>query len=111
MHLNVTVSLAFLAAVALSTTAHAAEGVTLVDLEDGDIACYVVLQTPKGEQSLMGDFELCRGGRHDATRLIGRRVIYTTKKEKVLAQSCEGGVNCRKSDVVDLVISLTAAPN
>jgi uncharacterized protein len=68
--------------VALSATAHTTEGFKLVRVEDGDIACYVVLQTSKGEQSLMGDFELCRGGRRDASRLIGRRVIYTTKKEK-----------------------------
>jgi hypothetical protein len=57
-----------------------------------------------------GDFDLCEGGSHDASALIGKQVTYTTKRGKVLAASCEGNVDCGKSDDVDLVVTITAAP-
>lgn len=81
---------------------------TLQRLENGDRACYVVLLTAAGERSLEGDFELCAGGKHDATRLIGKRVRYTTRRARVLAASCQGNADCGKSDEVDLVTTLTA---
>ena len=68
--------------------AAAAPVVTLKDLQNGDRACYVVVETGAGEESLEGDFDLCAGGSNDATALIGKRVTYTTQKANVLAASC-----------------------
>lgn len=88
-----------------------AEAVTLKDLQNGDRACYVLVTTAKGEeQSIEGDFELCKGGSKDASALIGKQVTYKTKKANVLAASCEGNVDCGKSDEVDLVIEISPAP-
>jgi hypothetical protein len=83
---------------------------TLKELQNGDRACYVIVTFGAEERSIEGDFELCKGGPRDATALIGKRVTYKTKKAKVLAASCEGNVDCGKSDDVDLVDTITAAP-
>lgn len=91
-------------------TAPPASAVTLKELQNGDAACYVVVVDGTEEKSLPGDFELCQGGKHDATALIGKRVTFTTEKQNVLAASCEGNVDCGKSDQVDLVMTITAAP-
>lgn len=85
--------------------------VTLKDLQNGDRACYVVVTTASGEeQSLEGDFDLCAGNSKDASKLIGKKVTFKTKKANVLAASCQGDVDCGKSDEVDLVIEIAAAP-
>lgn len=87
------------------------EAVTLKELQNGDRACYVVITTAKGEeQSIEGDFDLCPGNSKDASAMIGKRVTYKTKKANVLAASCQGDVDCGKSDEVDLVVEVTAAP-
>lgn len=83
---------------------------TLTSLEHGDRACYVSLELDGAVQSIEGDFELCGGGSKDATALIGQRVTITRERANVLAASCEGDVDCGKSDEVDLVVSITAAP-
>jgi hypothetical protein len=84
---------------------------TLVDLQAGDRACYVVLRTDAGDQSIEGDFELCPGGARDASGFIGQAVVTSTEKASVLAASCQGDVDCGKSDQVDLVVTITAAPD
>ena len=91
-------------------TAAVASAVTLKELQNGDAACYVVVVDGTEEKSLPGDFELCKGGTHDASALVGKRVTFTTAKQNVLAASCEGNVDCGKSDEVDLVMTITAAP-
>lgn len=78
----------------------------LVGLELGDRACYVHLEVAGAPISTEGDFELCLAGKNDATRLVGRTVIITTEKANVLAASCQGDVDCGKSDVVELIVSL-----
>ncbi|MBK9032416.1 MAG: hypothetical protein IPL61_14085 [Myxococcales bacterium] len=93
-----------------SSAAAAGPTGVLKALENGDRACYVVLEDAAGEQSLEGDFDLCEGGPHDATALIGQRVTVTTRKANVLAASCEGDMDCGKSDEVDLVETITPAP-
>lgn len=99
--------------VAADTTAAAeptgANTGTLTALTNGDAACYVELTTDGGPVSLPGSFELCAGGGSDATALIGQTVNYTTEKANILAASCEGDVDCGKSDEVDLVMTITAA--
>ena len=85
--------------------------VTLVSLENGDRACYVATKAADGtEASIEGDFELCPGASKDASALIGKSIVYTTEKANVLAASCQGDVDCGKSDQVDMVVSITAAP-
>lgn len=98
------------AAPAVASPTAAGPVVTLKDLQNGDRACYVVVDTGAGEQSIEGDFELCAGGGKDATSMIGTRVTYTTEKANVLAAACEGDVDCGKSDQVDLIVTITAAP-
>lgn len=85
--------------------------VTLVSLTNGDRACYVATKAADGtEASIEGDFELCPGGGKDASALLGKQVTYTTEKANVLAESCQGDVDCGKSDQVDMVVTITAAP-
>lgn len=84
----------------------AAATVTLKDLQNGDRACYVVYEQDGEEVSQEGSFELCS----DARALIGKQVTFTTEKANVLAASCEGDVDCGKSDEVDLIVTITAAP-
>ena len=93
-----------------ASVANAAGTGTLKSLENGDRACYVGLETAAGEQAIEGDFELCPGGSKDASALIGKQVTYTTEKAKVLAASCQGDVDCGKSDEVDLIVTLSATP-
>lgn len=88
-----------------SATVIPAEG-KLVGLELGDRACYVHLETAGAPISTEGDFELCLGGKNDATRLVGRTVVIATEKANVLAASCQGDADCGKSDVVELIVSL-----
>jgi len=85
--------------------------VTLQALEVGDRACYVVVATDSGKQSLEGDFDLCPDGAREASALIGQRVILTQHKERVQAASCQGNPECDRSDEVDLVVAITPAPN
>lgn len=83
---------------------------TLKELQNGDRACYVVVDVDGAEQSIEGDFELCPGASKDASALIGQRVTWTTEKAKVQAASCEGNPDCADSDEVDLIVTITAAP-
>ena len=83
---------------------------TLKALINGDRACYVVLANKAGQKEREGAFELCAGGPHDASALIGRRVTFTTERAKITAAACGGNIDCGKSDVVDLIVTLTAAP-
>jgi hypothetical protein len=93
----------------LPTTAPATG--TLEELQNGDRACYVVIATDTGErQSLEGDFELCPGGGRDASSLIGQKVTWTTTRSNVTAAECEGNQDCGKSDEVELITDIKAAP-
>lgn len=89
-----------------ATPAASANRGTLKDLQNGDRACYVILDTAAGELSLEGDFDLCAG---DATALIGQDVTWTTTKANVQAASCQGDPSCTDSDEVDLVDSIAPA--
>ena len=85
--------------------------VTLVSLQNGDRACHVAFTAADGTGSLIeGDVERCPGMSKVASSLIGWPIVYTTEKANVLAESCQGDVACGKSDQVDLVVTITAAP-
>lgn len=81
---------------------------TLEGLELGDRACYVQLDVEGVKHSAEGTFELCPGQTRDASRLVGKRVAWTTVRANVLAASCGGDVDCNESDAVDLVETLSA---
>lgn len=76
---------------------------TVLDLSQGDIACYVVIQAPDGaEQSFPGDFDLCLD-----TTVIGRTVALDWTQAQVMAASCEGNMDCTETDTVWLIDRLT----
>lgn len=76
---------------------------TIVELQDGDIACSMVLKDDKGQEFYeSGDFDLCVKKK----TLTGKRVELTYKLSKVMAESCQGDVNCKKSDIVPLVVAV-----
>lgn len=89
-------------------TASAAIVGTLRELQNGDRACYVILDTTEGQRSIEGDFELCPGAGSDASALIGQEVELTTERAKVQAASCQGDPECSASDEVDLVVAVRA---
>ena len=89
---------------------HVEDVTTLVKLERGDVACYVTIQTQAGRQTRMGDFDLCPEGTYDATPLIGQHVKFATRKDKVMAASCQGNPDCPDSESVDLVVAIVPAP-
>ena len=96
---------------ATAVPAGAVGPVTLVSLQNGDRACYVAVTAADGtESSIEGDFELCPGASKDASALIGKPILYTTETANVLAESCQGDVDCGKSDQVDMIVTITAAP-
>ena len=67
----------------------AAETVTLVEVSQGDAACYVVVKNADGnEQTHPGSFDLCPGGGADASNYIGFPVQLTFGKANMMAASC-----------------------
>jgi ketosteroid isomerase-like protein len=75
---------------------------TIVDMQDGDVACLLEMKDDKGAEFFeSADFDICQKRK----ALKGKRVALTYKMSKVLAESCQGDVDCKKSDIVALVIS------
>ena len=78
-----------------------------MSVEAGDAACYVVVKDSTGaEYTHPGDFELCPGGTHDASNLVGFPVALSFTQGNILAAECEGDVDCGKSDTVKLVSAI-----
>lgn len=76
---------------------------TLLTLENGDIACYVLIQNDAGEeQTFDGDFDLCG----TKMGLVGKKVSLVTQKANVQAGSCEGNPDCTDTEEVDLVVEI-----
>ncbi|GAB5520366.1 MAG: hypothetical protein RhofKO_26170 [Rhodothermales bacterium] len=74
----------------------------LENLEAGDVACYATLLDEEGASfTEMADFGVC-----DQTELIGEWVTLTYEIGTVLAASCQGDMDCGKSDTVALIASL-----
>ncbi|MBE9032180.1 hypothetical protein IQ266_20790 [filamentous cyanobacterium LEGE 11480] len=72
---------------------------TVQSLVAGDRACYVEILTADGRRTTeLASFDICE------QKLVGKRVQFTYKSGKVLAASCEGDVDCGKSDTVMLII-------
>lgn len=74
------------------------EGI-LLEAVSGDVACYLLLQSDSGETfDESAVFELC-----DDPALIGQRLKLSYSVENVLAEECQGDVDCGLSDQVVLV--------
>jgi hypothetical protein len=74
------------------------EGI-LREAVSGDVACYLQLETDAGERfDESAVFELC-----EDPDLIGQRLKLSYTVENVLAEACQGDVDCGKSDQVVLV--------
>jgi hypothetical protein len=72
---------------------------TIKELQAGDVACYVTLETSTGEvANEMAGFEIC-----EKRDLIGKKVALTWEEANVLAAECQGDVDCGKSDKVWLI--------
>ncbi|MCR9144207.1 MAG: SH3 domain-containing protein [bacterium] len=70
----------------------------VTSLEAGDIACYVELDYGDRQVSMMADFGICE------QPLVGKRITFETRKESVMAASCEGDPECGDSETVELMI-------
>lgn len=77
---------------------------TVVDVNQGDIACYLTLKDDAGKEfQESADFELC------TTKPLrkGQRVQLNYKLANVQSAECQGDPNCKKSDRIALVTSAT----
>lgn len=89
-------------------TETATETVTLVEVSQGDAACYVVVKDAAGnEQTHPGTFDLCPGGGADASNYIGFPVQLTFGKANMMAASCEGDPDCPDTEEVEAVMTIT----
>ncbi len=76
---------------------------TVVELVSGDIACYVEFRDDKGaEFTESADFDFCM----EPKKYVGKRFALTYKLSKVMAQSCGGDPNCKKTDTVPLIVGM-----
>ncbi len=76
---------------------------TLTELQNGDVACYLILRDEKGAEFIeMGAFEICS----QKPSPVGKRVALKYKMANVIAESCQGNPDCKKSDRVALVVSV-----
>lgn len=76
---------------------------TVVDMNTGDIACYIGFKDDKGVDFFeSADFEFCENPK----KYVGKRFALTYKLSKVQAASCQGDPKCTKSDIVPLVVGM-----
>lgn len=72
---------------------------TIRSMENGDVACYLDIFDERGNQyQEMADFEIC-----DQTNLLNKNVKFYYRMNNVLAASCNGNPDCRRSDTVYLI--------
>ena len=73
-----------------------------IEFPNGDVSCGVTLKDDRGaifHES--ADFELCV----QEKALKGKRLALTYKTARVMAASCQGNPECKKSDTVVLIAS------
>ena len=74
---------------------------------NGDTACYVTLKDDRGATfDELADFDLCAREKS----LKGKRLALTYKTARVMAASCQGNPDCKKSETVVLIASAKPAP-
>lgn len=75
--------------------------------QNGDTACYVTLKDDRGATfDELADFDLCALEKS----LKGKRLALTYKTARVMAASCQGNPDCKKSETVVLIASAKPAP-
>ena len=75
--------------------------------QNGDTACFVTLKDDRGVTfEEPADFDLCASEKS----LKGKRLALTYKTARVLATSCQGNPDCKKSDTIVLIASAKPAP-
>ena len=76
---------------------------TVKSMQAGDVACYVDLIGEDGNAyESLADFEIC-----DKRRLIGKRVHLTYEQANVMAASCNGDMDCRRTETVWIIKEMT----
>lgn len=81
---------------------------TLVEVSQGDAACYVVVRGDDGaEVTHPGTFDLCTP---ENEALMGSPVTLTIEKIDMMAASCDGDPECPDTESVDAVTAINAAP-
>ncbi|MEQ1515911.1 MAG: hypothetical protein ABL931_05415 [Usitatibacteraceae bacterium] len=71
------------------------------ELQNGDVSCVIVLQDEDGKEFMeSGDFDIC----FQKPSLIGKRVRLRYEMASVMAASCQGDVDCKKTDRIALVV-------
>lgn len=82
-------------------------GGTVTGVEAGDAACYLTLKDARGARfQEMADFSICEKG----ARLKGKRVTLTYQLGKVMADSCQGNMDCKQTRTVALVMDAKVVP-
>ncbi|HQS18110.1 hypothetical protein [Reyranella sp.] len=75
--------------------------------QNGDAACYLTLKDDRGGTfEELADFDLCSLEKS----LKGKRLALTYKTARVMAASCQGNPDCKKSETVVLIASAKPAP-
>ena len=73
----------------------------IVSTEMGDRGCYMSIVDDRGVTTReIADFDLCAPNPPPK----GRRLALTWRVERVLAASCQGDVDCKKSDIVPMIV-------
>lgn len=80
---------------------------TPIEFQNGDVSCGVTLKDDRGAIFYeSADFDLCV----QEKALKGKRLALTYKTARVMAASCQGNPDCKKSDTVVLIVSAKPAP-
>ncbi|TAJ85378.1 MAG: hypothetical protein EPO10_13730 [Reyranella sp.] len=80
---------------------------TAIGFRNGDTACFVTLKDDRGITfDEPADFDLCAMEKS----LKGKRLALTYKTARVMAASCQGNPDCKKSDTIILIASVKPAP-
>ncbi len=97
-------AVSLLCPLAVSAQEHKPFGI-IVEMVNADTACNLTLRDDAGKTFYeSADFPICQ--RKD---LLNKRVALTYKQERVQAASCQGDPNCKKSDIIMLVVSARLA--
>jgi type IV secretory pathway VirB10-like protein len=84
--------------------------VTLVDVSQGDMGCYLEVEDAKGASvTHLGGFDLCPEGEADASAHMGEKVVLTLSKEEIPAGTCEGDPDCTDTEEVEVVTKVALA--
>ncbi len=78
-----------------------------IEFQNGDVACRVTLKDDRGATfDEAADFDLCA----QEKALKGKRLALTYKAARVMAASCQGDPDCKKSETIVLIASAKPAP-